>query len=323
MALTDVDTFAAALRTNAVVNAIDTKCDGQPWEVVFPSDSPLLTTTYESSDGLFDALKEFCIENRMGLITLRSQKDKAKTRTIKYELVCDKSQYNPRESTAKIRNTTTTKLAANCPFKIIAQSLQTNNYEWSMRIVSPLHRDHGRSKNLTEHYHWRRLTEEQMNLLVDLCLDKTISCRSVHKQLCQKWPKFPIRRTDIYNWRWKVNQTKRQGYGPANDFVRTLSESKKVWIWGLDWIGDEFRFRNAAWGYHKVPTAIKCLWLLLWPYPQRRHLCLSARLETTTSTPLLDQVEWMYDLLGNYIVDVTHIRPEWNGCTRGFISGFL
>ncbi|KAJ0129062.1 Uncharacterized protein HZ326_27835, partial [Fusarium oxysporum f. sp. albedinis] len=27
----------------------------------------------------------------------------------------------------------------------------------------------------------------------------------------------------------------------------------------------------------------------------------------------LDQVEWMYDFLGNYIVDVTHIRPEWNG----------
>ncbi|KAH7111670.1 hypothetical protein B0J13DRAFT_600446 [Dactylonectria estremocensis] len=196
--------------------------DGQPWKVVFPSDSPLLTTTYESSDGLFDALKD--------------QKDKAKTRTIKYELVCDKSRYNPREATAKIRNTTTTKLAANCPFKIIVQSLQTNNYEWSMRIVSPLHRDHGRSKNLTEHYHWRKLTEEQMSLLVDLRLDKTISCRSVHKQLCQKWPKIPIRRTDIYNWRWEVNQTKRQGYGPANDFT------------GL---GTNFRFRNAAWGYHK------------------------------------------------------------------------
>jgi hypothetical protein len=30
----------------------------------------------------------------------------------------------------------------------------------------------------------------------------------------------------------------------------------------------------------------------------------------------LDQVEWMYDFLGNYIVDVTHIRPEWNGCTH-------
>ncbi|KAL5592508.1 hypothetical protein FOBRF1_013534 [Fusarium oxysporum] len=109
--------------------------DGQPWEVVFPSDSPLLAITYESSGGLFDALKGFCIENRMGLITLRSQKDKAKTRTIKYELVCDKSRYNPRESSAKIRSTTTTKLAANCPFKIIVQSLQTNNYEWSMRIM--------------------------------------------------------------------------------------------------------------------------------------------------------------------------------------------
>ncbi|KAJ0134688.1 Retrotransposase [Fusarium oxysporum f. sp. albedinis] len=30
----------------------------------------------------------------------------------------------------------------------------------------------------------------------------------------------------------------------------------------------------------------------------------------------LDQIEWMYDFLGNYIVDVTHIRPEWNGCTH-------
>jgi hypothetical protein len=81
-----------------------------------------------------------------------------------------------------------------------------------------------------------------MNLLADLCLDKAISCRSVHKQLCQQWLKIPLRRTDIYNWRWKVNQTQRQGYGLANDCVRTLSESTKVWIWGLDWIGDEFRF---------------------------------------------------------------------------------
>lgn len=196
--------------------------DGQPWEVVFPSDSPLLTTTYGSSELLFDALKEFCIENRMGLITIRSQKNKAKTRTIKHELVCDKSRYNPRESIAKIRNTNTTKLAANCPFKVIVQSRQSNNYEWSMRIVSSLHRDHGPSQNLTEHFHWRKLTEDQMNLLVDLCLDKTISSRSFHKQLCHKWPKIPIRRTDIYNWRWKVNQANRQGYGPANDFVRTL-----------------------------------------------------------------------------------------------------
>lgn len=224
---------------------------GQPWEVVFPSDSPLLTTTFESSERLFEVLKELCIENRMGLVTIRSQKNKAKTRTIKYELVCDKSRCNSKESTAKIRNTNTTKLAANCPFKVVVQSLQANNYEWSLRIISSLHRNHGPSKNLTEHYHWRKLTEEQMNLLVDFCLDKTISCRSIHKQLCQKWPKLPIRRTDIYNWRWKVNQARRQGYGAANDFVRTLSESKKIWIWGLDWIGDEFRFRNAAWGYHK------------------------------------------------------------------------
>ncbi|KFG82265.1 hypothetical protein MANI_030416 [Metarhizium anisopliae] len=225
--------------------------DGQPWEVVFPRDSPLLTTTYESCEELFDVLKEFCIANRMGLVTRRSQKNKAKTNTIKYELVCDKSRCNSKESTAKIRKTNTTKLAADCPFKVILQSLEANNYEWSLRVVSSLHRDHGPSINLTEHYHWRRLTEEQMNLLVDLCLDKTISCRSIHKQLCQKWPKLPIRRTDIYNWRWRVNQARRQGYGATNDFVRTLSESKKIWIWGLDWIEDEFRFRNAAWGYHK------------------------------------------------------------------------
>jgi hypothetical protein len=222
---------------------------GQPWEVVIPS--PLLTATYESFETLFDALKELCIENRMGLVTRRSQKNKAKTKTIKYELVCDKSRCNSKDSTAKIRNTNTTKLAANCPFKLIIQSLEANNYEWSMRVVSSLHRDHGPSKSLTEHYRWRKVTEEQMNLLVDLCLDKTISCRSIHKQLCQKWPNLPIRRTNIYNWRWKVNQARRQGYGATNDFVRTLSESKKIWIWGLDWIGDEFRFRNAAWGYHK------------------------------------------------------------------------
>ncbi|KJZ78544.1 hypothetical protein HIM_01935 [Hirsutella minnesotensis 3608] len=60
--------------------------DGQPWEVEFPSDSPLLTTSYESFDRLLDVLKAFCIQNRMGIVTIRSQKDKAKKRTIKYEL---------------------------------------------------------------------------------------------------------------------------------------------------------------------------------------------------------------------------------------------
>jgi hypothetical protein len=30
----------------------------------------------------------------------------------------------------------------------------------------------------------------------------------------------------------------------------------------------------------------------------------------------LDQVEWMYGFLGNYIVDVTHIRAQWNRCTH-------
>lgn len=44
-------------------------CDGQPWEVVFPSDSPLLTTTYESSDGLYDALRSSVL--RIGWVSLR------------------------------------------------------------------------------------------------------------------------------------------------------------------------------------------------------------------------------------------------------------
>jgi hypothetical protein len=226
--------------------------NGQPWEVDFPSDSPLVTASHKSIETLFDTLKEFCIKNRMGLVTIRSQKNKAKTRTVKYELVCDKSRYyKPRESTAQLRKTNTTKVAANCPFKVVVQSLQSNNYEWSMRVVSSVHRDHAPSQDLTEHYHWRTLTEDQMHFLEHLCLDKTISSRSIYKQLRQKWPQIAIRRRDVYNWRWKVNQTKRQGYSPTNDFVRTLSESKKVWIWGLDWIEDEFRFRNAAWGYHK------------------------------------------------------------------------
>ncbi|KAJ4098173.1 hypothetical protein NW756_002757, partial [Fusarium oxysporum] len=64
--------------------------EGHPWEVFFPSDSLLLAITYESSDELFDALEGFYIKNRMGLIMLRSQKDKAKTGIIKYERVCDK-----------------------------------------------------------------------------------------------------------------------------------------------------------------------------------------------------------------------------------------
>ncbi|XP_044718839.1 MULE transposase domain-containing protein [Hirsutella rhossiliensis] len=207
--------------------------DGQPWEVVFPSDSPLLTTSYESFDRLLDVLKAFCIQNRMGIVTIR------------------KSAFQPKGIRGQNSQYEYSKDSRQLSIQSHRSILQANNYEWSMRIVSSLHRDHGPSQSLSEHYHWRKLTAEQMKLLEDLCLDTTISSRSVHKQLCHKWPKIPVRRADIYNWRWKVNQAKRQGYGPANDFVRTLSESKKVWIWGLDWIEDEFRFRHAAWGYHQ------------------------------------------------------------------------
>ncbi|KAM4058128.1 hypothetical protein HRG_014506 [Hirsutella rhossiliensis] len=53
--------------------------NGQPWEVIFPSDSPLWNTTYETAELAFDALKDLCIRNRMSLVTLRSQKNKANT----------------------------------------------------------------------------------------------------------------------------------------------------------------------------------------------------------------------------------------------------
>ena len=43
---------------------------GQPWEVIIPSNATLVTTTYQSSQSLFDTLRKFCIESRMGLITL-------------------------------------------------------------------------------------------------------------------------------------------------------------------------------------------------------------------------------------------------------------
>ncbi|KJZ75110.1 hypothetical protein HIM_05596 [Hirsutella minnesotensis 3608] len=47
--------------------------DGQPWEVEFPSDSPLLTTSYESFDRLLDVLKAFCIQKDWKILWFLSE----------------------------------------------------------------------------------------------------------------------------------------------------------------------------------------------------------------------------------------------------------
>lgn len=103
---------------------------------------------------------------------MRSQKNKSKTKTktITYDPVCDKSRYYPRESVAKMQIKNTAALSISCPSEVILQSLQANQCEWLMRVVSSIQREHGPWRNLTEHYHWIKLTGDQVNFLADLIL---------------------------------------------------------------------------------------------------------------------------------------------------------
>jgi hypothetical protein len=60
-----VDSADESISDSDECNEIDESEDwnGEPWEAVFPSDSPLLTTSFKSLEVLLDSLKEFCVQN--------------------------------------------------------------------------------------------------------------------------------------------------------------------------------------------------------------------------------------------------------------------
>ena len=169
--------------------------DQMPWEVGLSSQtaSRLFSTCYPTVEAIQDDLKAFCIENHMGLVTRSSQKNKAKTQVVKFILSCDKDRRNLQPSIAKTYNTSTTKTSSHCPFRVILQALVSNAGQWTARLEDGHHKGHGPSDTLQEHRSLRNLTEDQQLFVTKLYEDRTITTRSIFKQLQQKWPDTAFR----------------------------------------------------------------------------------------------------------------------------------
>ena len=159
--------------------------DQMPWEVGLSSQtaSRLFSTCYPTIEAIQDNLKAFYIENYIGLVTRSSQKNKAKIQIVKFILFCDKDRRNLQPSIAKTYNTSTIKTSSHYPFRIILQTLVSNTRQWTARLEDGHYKGYSPSDILQKHRSLRNLTEDQQLFVIKFYEDRTITTKSIFKQL--------------------------------------------------------------------------------------------------------------------------------------------
>src|SRR6266699_768452 len=129
----------------------------------------------------------------MGFVIRSSQKNKAKTQVVKFILSYDKDRRNLRFSIVKTYNISTIKTSSPCPFRVILQAFVSNARQWTMRLKDGHYKGHSSSDILQEYRSLRNLTEDQQLFVTKFYEDRTITTRSIFKQLQQKWPDTAFR----------------------------------------------------------------------------------------------------------------------------------
>ena len=194
----------------------------------------------------FQAIVRWGQEESFGVFIERSQKKNGEERRV--ELRCDRANRRPRRGYC--RKTSSSKTAANCPWKVVLVRKKSDNNKWSFTAKNLHHEDHGRSGHWQQHralrsYHTPEQTawfEERYQILKP-------------RQLCVLWEKEfeePIRRRDVYNWIARLRRQERSGYTDTQFFVRELEIDDTVNWYALDTISSEDNtetFRHCAWSF--------------------------------------------------------------------------
>jgi hypothetical protein len=117
----------------------------------------------ETFEILFQSLQAFALRHGFCVIKQRASNYRDK-KPMRYDIVCDRGQGRPSAS-ASLRETTTQKV--NCPWKVVANALKDNDWEWKFRIRHGEH-NHDASSDSSAHAMHRRITPAQQQSLADI-----------------------------------------------------------------------------------------------------------------------------------------------------------
>ena len=178
-----------------------------------------------------------------GVFTERSTKKKGVK--IRIELRCDRAKR--RRERGYIRKTSSSKIATNCPWKIVLAKKKGNGDKWSLAAKNLSHEGHRRSSHWIQHRAYRSFSDDQVAWLEAQYL--TLRPR----QICGLWEEefgSPIRRRDVYNWIARARRRDRGGYTDTQSFIQELDTHPEIAWSTVRYIEDEegiTSFRSCAW----------------------------------------------------------------------------
>ena len=207
------------------------ECESESFSTPIPGflRSPCLRDTEQE---FLDDIAVWGKDQGFGVFVERSTKKKGVK--IRIELRCDRAKR--RRERGYIRKTSSSKIATNCPWKIVLAKKKGNGDRWSLAAKNLSHEGHRRSSHWIQHRQYRSYSDEQVAWFE--ARYHTLKPR----QLCTLWEeKFgsPIRRRDVYNWVARLRRRDRGGYTDTQSFVRELDTDPGIAWSTLDYIEEE------------------------------------------------------------------------------------
>ena len=172
---------------------------------------------FDSRDLLIASVRQHALSQGYAITTVRSI-------TEKYiYLGCDRGgTYRDRLNApegAKRRTTTTRRIG--CPFKLYGKKII--NDKWELQVQTPNH-NHAADNNMIGHPTARRLTEEQLQKILDLP-ETGSKPRDILALLKRQHPNTLVSPKDIYNAREALRRQKLGNSTPLQFLLKTLREN--------------------------------------------------------------------------------------------------
>lgn len=200
--------------------------------------APMPNSTFDSREELLEGCKNWSSTQGFATVIARS-------RVNRLWLKCDRGgTYENRRNLVpdqRKRKRTDSRLLG-CPFKMIAS--RSKDSPWKVHTVVPNH-NHGPSDDLSAHPTLRRMTDQQLQKVHDMC-DAGKSPAETLEELKASWPDIKVLTRDIYNARKKYKtlkeeaeaaagqQEEQQQYQDPNELGFRGPSSKGRWAWVAD-----------------------------------------------------------------------------------------
>lgn len=163
---------------------------------------------------------------------------------VKIELRCDRA--NKRKKRGYIRKTTSSKIASDCPWKVVLQRKVADGNKWSLSVKRLDHIGHIQSSNWLQHRQLRCFRQDEYDWIEQ---NHRIVKPRLLAELFERQFDREVRRQDIYNTIAKIRRLERSGYTEAQLFIRELKQPDIAW-YNTKYITEPNRtrsYRHCAW----------------------------------------------------------------------------